>query len=152
MKKLLIALLLLVLICPAAVAEEQPAWILCGKGSIVNIRLNPRKLSAEAGFLDACDKVVVDGLKKNGYTHIVEPLEGWVHSGYVVYSEPVKSGEKYVVVAKKRLAARRWIDGPRMEKKPWLKNGTTVTVYYWSETWCVTSMGYLQSQWLEVCP
>lgn len=126
------------------------AWALCK--SYINIRLWPSKEATAVGFLDPCDSVEVDGRTKNGFAHIVEPLDGWVYAGYLTFSEPKEIGQKYTVVARRRVAARRWVDGPQMGTKPWLINGSEVTVLYMSEDWALTSRGYVKSEWLEVDP
>lgn len=126
------------------------AWALCE--SYINVRLWPSKKATAVGYLDPCDPVEVDGRTKDGFAHIVEPMDGWVHAGYLVFSEPTKSDEKYTVIAKKRVAARRWVDGPQMGQKPWLINGSEVQVLYWSEDWSLTNRGYVKSEFLEVDP
>lgn len=126
------------------------AWALCK--SYINIRLWPSKEATAVGFLDPCDSVEVDGRTKNGFAHIVEPLDGWVYAGYLTFSEPKAVGETYTVVARRRVAARRWVDGPQMGTKPWLINGSEVQVLYMSEDWALTSRGYVKSEWLEVDP
>lgn len=133
-------------------AEESTttAWALCK--SYINIRLWPSKHATAVGFLDPCDKVEVDGRTKDGFAHITEPLEGWVYAGYLTFSEPKEIGQTYTVVARKRVAARRWVDGPQMGTKPWLINGSEVKVMYMSEDWALTSRGYVKSEWLEADP
>lgn len=126
------------------------AWALCK--SYINIRLWPSKEATAVGFLDPCDSVEVDGRTKNGFAHIVEPVDGWVYAGYLTFSEPKAIGQKYTVVARRRVAARRWVDGPQMGTKPWLINGSEVQVLYMSEDWALTSRGYVKSEWLEVDP
>lgn len=136
-------------------AEEEStttAWALCKPGTYVNIRLWPSKKAAEVGYLDPCDKVEVDGRVKDGFAHIVEPLDGWVYAGYLTFSEPKAVNANYIVVARKRVATRRWIDGPQMGTRPWLINGSELTVYYISEDWAITSRGFVRSEWLEEDP
>ena len=162
-RALLILLAAAVLICGwhfggqavRARAEEETtvtAWALCKPGTYVNIRLWPSKKATEVGYLDPCDKVECDGRVKDGFAHIVEPLDGWVYAGYLTFSEPKNVNSRYVVIAKKRVAARRWIDGPQMGTKPWLINGSEVTVYYMSADWAITSRGFVRSEWLEEDP
>lgn len=133
-------------------AEESTtnAWALCK--SYINIRLWPSKEATAVGFLDPCDKVEVDGRTKNGFAHIVEPVDGWVFAGYLTFSEPQEIGATYSVVARRRVAARRWIDGPQMGQKPWLINGSEVTVFYMSDDWAITSRGFVMSEYLEAAP
>ena len=133
-------------------AEESTttAWALCK--SYVNIRLWPSKTATEVGFLDPCDRVEVDGRTKDGFAHVTYPVDGWVYAGYLTFSEPKAIGQTYTVVARKRVAARRWVDGPQMGTKPWLINGSQVKVLYMSDDWALTDRGYVKSEWLEEDP
>lgn len=133
-------------------AEESTtsAWAICK--SYINIRLWPSTEATAVGYLDPCDRVEVDGRTKSGFAHVVYPVDGWVYAGYLVFSEPKAVGETYTVVARRRVAARRWVDGPQMGTKPWLVNGSTVTVLYMSDDWALTNRGYVKSEWLEADP
>ena len=135
-------------------AEESTtnAWALCKPGTYINIRLWPSKHATEVGFLDPCDRVEIDGRTKDGFAHVTYPVDGWVFAGYLTFSEPQEIGATYSVVARRRVAARRWIDGPQMGQKPWLVNGSDVQVFYIAGDWACTSRGYIQSEWLEVDP
>ena len=133
-------------------AEETTtnAWALCK--TYINIRLWPSKEATAVGFLDPCDRVEVDGRTKNGFAHVTYPVDGWVYAGYLTFSEPKAVGETYTVVARRRVAARRWVDGPQMGTKPWLINGSEVTVLYMSDDWALTNRGYVKAEWLEAAP
>ena len=133
-----------------AEAVTTQAWILVS--DYVNIRLWPNKRATEVGHLDPCDEIEIDGRTKDGFAHIVSPVDGWVHAGYIVFSKPEKINETYSVVARRRVAARRWIDGPQCGTKPWLINGSEVKVLYMNGEWAVTSRGYVKSEWLEAAP
>ena len=135
-------------------AEETTtnAWALCKPGTYINIRLWPSKHATEVGFLDPCDRVEIDGRTKDGFAHVVYPVDGWVFAGYLTFSEPQEIGATYAVVARRRVAARRWIDGPQMGQKPWLINGSEVAVFYMSEDWAITSRGFVMSEYLEAAP
>lgn len=124
-------------------------YILCR--TYTNIRMWPSRSATEIGRLDPGDTVEIDGRTKDGWAHIVAPCDGWVHAGYLSASEPRKVDQTGVVVARNRVAARRWIDGPQVDEKPWLINGSEVTIYWMSDDWACTSRGFIQSEWLEVC-
>ena len=126
------------------------AWILCS--DYINIRMWPSKKATSVGQLDPCDEIEVDGRTKDGFAHIVSPVDGWVHAGYITFSKPEAIGETYSVCAKKRVACRRWIDGPKVDRRPWLINGSEVQVLFMSDDWAVTSRGYVKSEWLEAAP
>ena len=133
-------------------AEEgtTTAWAMCR--SYINIRMWASKDATAVGFLDPCDPVEVDGTTRDGFAHIVSPVDGWVHAGYLDFSKPEEIGERFVVTARSRVAARRWINGPKVSQKPWLICGSEVTVYYMSEEWALTNRGYVRAEWLEVDP
>ena len=126
------------------------AYAICTKDDYVNVRSKPGKTGTEIGRLDPGDMVLLDGQEKNGYMHCVnlsfEEETGWVFAGYIVYDEPVYVDAEYTVVSNGMLTARKYVDGRRTGR---LKPMTIVTVYYWSEEWCVTNKGYLRSEYLE---
>lgn len=156
---ILAAVILLGVVTIAAEADEGyiTCWILCkpGEGSSVNARKEPDKSSDEVGWLEAGDEFKTDGKSANGYIHAIgigEYGEAWIYSGYVVTEKPEKIGERYVCVAKNRVACRRWVNGPQVEKMPWLKNGSNVDVFLIADGWACTSRGYIRAEWLEVDP
>lgn len=124
-------------------------YIMCK--SYVMIRMWPSRKAQEIGQLDPCDTVEIDGRTKDGYAHIVAPCDGWVWAGYITFSEPKKIDAPGVVTAKKRVAARRWCDGPNVDSKPWLISGSEVRIYWMCDDWALTNRGYVKSEWLEVC-
>jgi hypothetical protein len=153
-----LTLILVVLICLASYivgtelnrvhAETVYAkqYILCK--DYVIIRNWPSRSATEAGQLDPCDEIEIDGKTKNGFAHIVSPTDGWVWAGNIVGSQPEKTDCLAFVTAK--LACRRWVDGPQIESRPWLYCGSEIRVFYISDEWAVTSRGYVKSEWLEV--
>ena len=132
-------------------------WILCkpGEGNYVNVRRDPVKGSPSVGTLRVSDWFLTDGASRNGFIKcygIGEYGEGWIYSGFVVTEEPVEVFEQYCCVAKNRVAVRRWIGGPQVEGKKWLRNCEDVTVFHMAEGWACTSIGYIKSEWLECDP
>ncbi|MBQ5756027.1 MAG: SH3 domain-containing protein, partial [Erysipelotrichaceae bacterium] len=99
-------------------AEEitTQGYTLCK--SYVVIRQWASKRATEIGQLDPAEPIDIDGKTKDGYAHIVAPCDGWVWAGYITFSEPQKIDAPGVVTAKKRVAARRWCDGPNVDSKP----------------------------------
>jgi hypothetical protein len=128
------------------------AWVMCKPGDFVYLRQWASRKATEAGFMDPCDSVEIDGKTKDGFAHVVYPTDAWIWAGYLVFEKPKAVNEKHVVVSNSRLAARRWIDGPNVQSKPWLKNGSTAYVYYEADGWACTSRGFLRSEWLEADP
>ena len=131
--------------------QHDVMYVICTPGDIVNIRPHPNKHGEPEGFLEPGDMVFVDGKKRNGYVHCVlmhnEAGEGWVFAGYLVEDEPEFLNRNATIVSKGRLAARKYVGGKRTR---WLKPMATVRVYYWTDEWCVTNCGYVQSRYLEV--
>lgn len=129
-------------------AETTEAYVLCD--SYVNIRKSPSRQSDVIGRFECGEQLTLDGKSKNGFLHCVdlglEEDEGWIHSGYVVYDKPIVTNESATIVSKGRLAARNRVNGDRLR---WLKPLASVRVYYWSDEWCVTNCGYVQSKYLE---
>lgn len=125
-------------------------YVICMPDDYVNVRNSPNKNSSSIGILEPGDVVKLDGDEQNGYLHCVdlsfEQSDGWIHSGFVVYDRPEYKNERYTVIANKRLAARKYVNGRRTR---WLKPMTVVTVYYWTPEWSVTNRGYVRSEYLE---
>lgn len=132
----------------AARSETTEAYVLCD--SYVNIRKSPSRQSDVIGRFECGEHLTLDGKSRNGFLHCIdlalESSEGWIHSGYVVYDKPIVTNESATIVSKGRLAARNRVNGDRLR---WLKPLATVKVYYWSDDWCVTNCGYVQSKYLE---
>lgn len=157
-----LTLILAVLLCVAAWnieteinrvrAESVYAkqWIICK--DYVLIRQWASRKAPECGQLDPGDEIEIDGNTKDGFAHIVSPVDGWVWAGNIVGSRPEKVECMAFVTAKTRLAARRWVDGPQVDSKPWLINGSEIKVYWMNDEWAVTSRGYVRSEWLEMMP
>lgn len=128
---------------------EDIQYVMCM--DYVNVRYSPNKKQEPIGRLETGDAVMTDGKTKNGYVHCVnldfEYSEGWVHAGFLVDDPPETIGQNATIVSKGRLAARKYVDGKRTR---WLKPMATVRVYYWSDDWCLTNCGYIQSKYLEL--
>ena len=153
MKKI-ICLLLALLTISGATAETR--WIACMPDDYVNVREKASKRSAEVGYLEAGDEIETDGIIRDGFIHITgfgETGDGWVFAGFISDEEPQEVMERYVCVARKRVACRRWIDGDRISgKHGWLNNGSNATVYYKAGEWLITSRGYIRAEWMEPDP
>ena len=137
-------------------ADTMTAWVLCKPGAQVNVRLKASKTSEIVGRLECGDDIQIDGETRNGWIHVTgigENGDGWIYCGFVVLEEPVPVFDNYVVVAKKRVACRRWCDGPQISGKlGWIYNGSEVSVFYTADGWAVTSRGYIRSEYLEYAP
>lgn len=124
-------------------------WVMCNPDSFVNIRVSPSTRSETEGYLMCCDKVLTDGQTKNGFLHCYctnESGEGWVYSGYIVTDEPVIVNEVKHIESNGRVAARSNIAGDR---NCWLKDGREIYVFCESEEWCVTSKGFVKTEFIS---
>ena len=134
-----------------AKADEhyETRYVLCM--DYVNARSTPNKKQEPIGRFETGDTVYTDGIRKNGYLHVVnldfEETEGWVFAGYLTEDKPEAVWRNATIVSKGRLAARKYVGGKRTR---WLKTGATVRVYYWSDSWSLTNCGYVQTQFLEL--
>ena len=140
--------------CRAAEGSFVTCYVLCKPGDYVNVRRTPSTKGTPVGSLEAGDWFETDGESKNGFLRVYgigEYGEGWIYCGYVSTEEPVEVFERYVCVAKSRVACRRWMGGPHTQN-PWLKNGSNVDVFYMTSEWAVTSRGFIRSEWLEADP
>lgn len=128
--------------------ELTEAWVLCS--DYVHVRVSPNRKSESVGYVDAGDPVLVGSKKKNGFVRcygIGEYGEGWIHTGYLVYEKPVKVNCKAYSVSRGKLRARRHINGKRVG---WIKHLESVKVYWWTDEWCVTDKGFVESRFLEM--
>lgn len=137
-------------------AEDELAtcWIMCKPGSQVSVRLEASKKSQEIGFLECGDDFLTDGESRDGWVRCygIGETSGWVYCGYVCTEKPEIICERYVCVAKNRVACRKWIGGPKIDQRPWLKCGQNVTVFASDGEWAITSRGYIKAEYLEVDP
>ena len=157
LKAILIAILAALLIdagiwiWKTATAEEAngQAWVLCSPDSFVTVRSGPGKNRRETGGLDCGAHLWTDSTERNGYLHIVdmnaEDPAGWISLKYVVFDQPVEVNRRMVVRAQGRVAIRKSVDG---KVTGWLRSGDAVTVYWMSDSWAVTSRGYVMSRYL----
>lgn len=132
---------------------EEPlatCYAMCRPGSHVSVRMEPSKKSTETGFLDCGDSFQTDGESVNGWIRCYGAGEGgWVYSGYVVTEKPQKVGARFVCTANKQVACRKWMSGPKIDERPWLRHGQTVEVFVMADGWAVTSRGYIKSEFLD---
>lgn len=131
-------------------AEHGTSYAICMKGDVVNVRSGPKTRAEWIGWIEPGDEVETDGRRKNGFVHCVnmntESGDGWVFAGYLTGSKPELADCDATVVSNGRLAARKYVDGKRTK---WLKNGQTVHIYYLSDEWCSTNVGYIQTKYLQ---
>ena len=136
--------------CKASEEKLITVWAMCKPGSFV-----PSKNGHHVGILDPCDSFQTDGVTKNGYVRAIglgDCGEGWVYCGFVSTEKPEPVFERYMCNSLSRVACRRWISGPRVANYGWIVNGSTVEVFYRTESWSVTNRGYIKSEFLEADP
>ena len=134
----------------AASAEDSfvTCWVMCKPGSRVNVRRTPG--GAEIGYLECGDWFETDGwIRCYG---IGEYGEGWVWCGYVATEEPEQIGRQYRVASNGRVIIRKWMNGPKVDGKGYLVNGSTVQVFAMADGWAVTNRGYIMEEYLEADP
>lgn len=136
-----------------AKAEDAPVyycWVMCQPDSEVLLRERPDRKSSVVGALGSGAMVATDGEERNGWVHLTdiynETGEGWIHGGYVVYSEARKDGHRYCVRSNGRVACRRYINGA---KRCWIDNDEELTVYLVSTEWCVTDKGFVKTSYID---
>ena len=128
-------------------------WAMCKPGSHVTVRMEPSKGSKETGRLDCGDSFQTDGESVDGWVRCYGVGEnGWVYAGYVATEKPRMVYERYVCVANKQVACRKWMAGPKIDERPWMKNGETCQVYVTDGEWAVTSRGYIKIEYLDPDP
>lgn len=144
------------LCCTVALISEAQAeeltyrcWVMCRPGSEVMVRERPDRSSPCTGAVVCGEELRTDWKEKNGWLHLVglanETGEGWVHQGYVVFTEPKKVDEEWTVTGG-RVACRKCIEGRRTA---WAKSGSRVKVYLVADEWAVTDRGYIMKQYLQ---
>ena len=131
--------------------ELTEAWVICQPDDYVNVRRSPSKKSQAVGYADGGDPILTDGTIQHGFVHVYgigDYGEGWIHAGYVVYDEPARmQNQPACSISRGRVACRKWIGG---KVRKWLQNLDEVKVYWWSEEWCVTNKGFVQTKYLEM--
>ena len=146
-----ISMIFIAVLMSSSSAETISVWVMCQPKDYINVRESPSRKSSIAGRFDPGDELSTDGKTKNNYLHIntsLEDKDAWIHSGYVVYDEPVFLGGRLAtVVSNGRLAARKYIGG---KVRKWLYNGDELKVYYMSEEWSVTNKGFVKTQYIEL--
>ena len=134
-------------------SDLHEMFVICRENDYIHIRRRPSKRSQSIGWLECGDSVMCDGKEKNGYLHIIgktEYDEGWVYKGYLVNDPPIDNGgSPYYICAYGRVACRKSIDGKR---RCWANPMETVKVLFWSEEWCLTNKGFIQTKYLEPDP
>lgn len=157
-KKKLALIIAAVLVFAAAFSAEfcragadLQVWVICQPGDEVNVRARATRKSESLGRLTTGDAVLFDGTTRDGFCRVKVPLEepeGWIHAGYLSTEKPVDmGGALYEVRASGRVAARKYIHGPR---RCWVVDGSLVNVYWMAGEWAVTSKGFIQAEYLEV--
>ena len=150
-----VVMAVVMLIQASGLAEPEEDWtgayVICQPGDYVNIRPHPNKKGDVVGRFEAGERLYLDGKKSGSYLHCVglrlEVDDGWIHKGYVVLDEPEEVDADARINSKGRVAARRSVGGDR---RMWLKRNERIHVFYWTDEWCLTNRGYVQSQYVEL--
>ena len=150
----LILLIVLITFCIMLLQEAglaEDVWVLCDPDSFVCVREAPRKTAFAVGGITCGTLLETDGKEKGNFIHVInihaEDDTGWISKQYIVYSEPKPLYQSATVVSNGRLAARKGVGG---KVRKWLKPMDTLTIYWWSDEWCLTNYGYVQTAYLEL--
>ena len=152
---LLMAITIIMVMRDTGLAEriQEECWILCQPDSCVTLRSGAGKNKPEFGACQCGDKLWTDNEIRNGFIHVLEvpaeESEGWISSRYVILDRPDEVNREMQIRADGRVALRKWIGGP---VKAWILPGETLTVWWMSPSWAVTSRGYIKSEFLEAVP
>lgn len=144
----------MVLLWSPACAEDVTAyrcWAFCEPDSEVMIRARPGKQAPVVGAAGSGEQLWTDWEESGSWIHLVdvsnESGTGWISKEHVVFDEPVRLDLEGVIRGKGRIACRQGIDG---KLKRWAKPGQELTVYWFSQEWTLTDLGYIQSQYVGV--
>lgn len=144
-------LLVQVIVHASAEEYEIRCWVLCQPDSYVNVREFAKKSDNEIGIMECGDAAYTDGRTKRGFLYLCgvnnELGYGWIHKGYVVYSEPVIITLETNIYADGRVACWRSIGGTR---RCWAQPGDVIRVYAVSDEWSITNKGFVKTQYLGV--
>lgn len=145
----LFAAAVLVATATAYADEDANAWVLCQPDSYVHIRSRANKHAQSIGYALCGDDFETDGTVRNGFVHLVnaptESGEGWIAKGYVVFDQPEQVDHAASIEAAGRVACRSVMGGSR---RRWVRPGDTVTVYWMSPEWSVTSAGFIMTRYI----
>lgn len=144
MRRFIIIALAVLLVSTAAVADT--VFVLCQPNSYVNLRQHPRKGAELAGYAELGDELETDGVKRNGFLHVLGlDADAWINAGFVT-EYPVTVETVFAQVESNgRVACRRAINGTR---RKWLVNGTELTIYAYADDWTITNKGFIKTQYL----
>ena len=144
MKRFLIVLVCLLISVSAALSET--VYVLCQPDSFVYIRVFPKRGAEQAGFAELGDKLETDGVRKNGFLHVLGfEGGGWINAGFVTeYPVRIVTLDAWID-STGRVACRRSINGTR---RKWLKDGTDVVIYGISDEWSITDKGFIKTAYL----
>jgi len=145
-----VVIFLLLIPLSEGIAEEDIYYVLCTEEGRVNVRSSPRKEAWLDGYLYVGDAIVVDD-HSNGFAHSsdlsIESGEGWVSEGYLVKDAPTYDGGTYPIKSNGRVSCRQWINGKRSK---WLDHGDSVTIIFRSDEWCLTTDGYVRTEFIDL--
>ena len=150
---LILIIILMMLFIDACHAEDdtESVWVMCSYESFVCVREKPKKSSYAFGGATCGTQLQTDGKQKGDFLHVVnvpaEESEGWISLQYIVHSEPIRIDQGATVVSNGRLAARKGING---KVQYWLEPMSQVTIFWWTDEWCLTNKGYIATEFLEL--
>lgn len=143
-KRFLVVLVCLLLVVGSALADS--VYILCQPDSFVYVRQFPKRGAETSGFAELGDELETDGVKRNGFLHVIGfENDGWIYSGFVTDCPVTVGTLNGRIESKGRVACRRYINGTRRQ---WLQDGAEVVIYALSDEWSITNKGFIQTAYL----
>jgi hypothetical protein len=142
-------------ICTASAEDRVTMYVIC-TDSYVNVREAPSTKAHIGGRMDfgwevtvtgtARDRSGTDWYKVDGIT---EMGYGYICANYLVPSIPERVDLDARVNASGRVAVYKRVNGDR---KTWVKPGSELKIKIYSDPWCLTSKGWIRTEYLEVIP
>ena len=134
--------------------ELQSRWVLCQ--TFVNVRARASMNSSSIGHVMLGDELTVDQTVRRGgrwWYHCTDVANeygsGWVCADYCTDSAVTVCDETATVNASGRVALRVSVNGKR---RAWVKPGAELDVIGYSDTWALTTKGYIKMEFLEFSP
>lgn len=144
MRRFIVIMLAVLIVSTAAVADS--VFVLCQPDSFVYVRQYPRKGAELAGYAELGDELETDGVKRNGFLHVLGfDADSWINAGFVTEYPVTVETVKTEIVSNGRVACRRSINGTR---RKWLVKGTELTVFARADDWSITNKGFIKTQYL----
>lgn len=137
------------MLTPAQAEGCRMGFVLCDPDSSVNIREKPRKTGIVLGQMLCGDELTLDGKTQGEWLHVtglsMEMDGGWINRKYVADAR-VTVEEFDAVTTAAKVRVREGVNGKITRR---MKKGAKVRVLASSAGWCVTTVGFIRTEYLE---